>query len=65
MRTARIALLFSLVVVGQMAGVNVIQTTGVPGKAFSIQVRGSGSITAGNEPLYVLDGFPLTVNSSN
>lgn len=51
--------------VGQLAGVTVKQTTGVPGKAFSVQVRGSGSISGGNEPLYVLDGFPLTVNSSN
>jgi TonB-linked SusC/RagA family outer membrane protein len=51
--------------VGQLAGVTVKQTTGVPGKAFSIQVRGSGSISAGNEPLYVIDGFPLTPNSSN
>ena len=39
--------------VGQLAGVTVKQTTGVPGKAFSIQVRGSGSISGGNEPLYV------------
>jgi hypothetical protein len=31
--------------VGQLAGVTVKQTTGVPGKAFSIQVRGSGSIS--------------------
>ncbi len=51
--------------VGQLAGVTVKQTTGLPGKAFSIQVRGTGSIGAGNEPLYVIDGFPLTVNSSN
>jgi TonB-linked SusC/RagA family outer membrane protein len=51
--------------VGQLAGVTVKQTTGVPGKAFSVQVRGSGSISGGNEPLYVLDGFPLSVNSSN
>ncbi|MGC4104296.1 SusC/RagA family TonB-linked outer membrane protein [Ferruginibacter sp.] len=51
--------------VGQLAGVTVKQNTGVPGKAFSIQVRGSGSISGGNEPLYVLDGFPLTPNSSN
>ena len=51
--------------VGQLAGVTVKQTTGVPGKAFSIQVRGSGSISGGNEPLYVIDGFPLSVNSSN
>jgi TonB-linked SusC/RagA family outer membrane protein len=46
--------------VGQLAGVTVKQTTGVPGKAFSVQVRGSGSISAGNEPLYVIDGFPLS-----
>lgn len=51
--------------VGQLAGVSVKQNTGVPGKAFSIQVRGSGSISGGNEPLYVIDGFPLSVNSSN
>lgn len=51
--------------VGQLAGVNVKQTSGIPGKAFSIQIRGSGSISAGNEPLYVIDGFPLTNNSSN
>ena len=51
--------------VGQLAGVNVKQNTGLPGKAFSIQVRGTGSISAGNEPLYVLDGFPLALNSSN
>jgi TonB-dependent starch-binding outer membrane protein SusC len=51
--------------VGQLAGVTVKQTTGIPGKAFSVQVRGSGSISGGNEPLYVIDGFPLSVNSSN
>jgi len=51
--------------VGQLAGVTVKQNTGLPGKAFSIQVRGSGSITGGNEPLYVIDGFPLTPNSTN
>jgi len=51
--------------VGQVAGVTVKQNTGIPGKAFSIQVRGSGSISAGNEPLYVVDGMPLTNNSSN
>jgi TonB-linked SusC/RagA family outer membrane protein len=51
--------------VGQMAGVQVKQTTGVAGKGFSIQVRGSGSISAGNEPLYVIDGFPLAQASPN
>jgi TonB-linked SusC/RagA family outer membrane protein len=51
--------------VGQLAGVQVKQTTGVPGRAFSIQVRGAGSISAGNEPLYVIDGFPLDNASQN
>ncbi|MDO7846157.1 TonB-dependent receptor [Hymenobacter sp. M29] len=45
--------------VGQLAGVVVKQTSGVPGRPFSIQVRGAGSISAGSEPLYVIDGFPL------
>ncbi|MCX2477719.1 TonB-dependent receptor [Pedobacter sp. MC2016-15] len=51
--------------VGQLAGVNVKQTTGLPGKGFSIQVRGSGSISANTEPLYVIDGFPLGQSSSD
>lgn len=51
--------------VGQMAGVHVNQTTGVPGKAFSVQIRGSGSISAGNEPLYVIDGLPLAISNPN
>ncbi|MFT2010439.1 TonB-dependent receptor [Pontibacter sp. 13R65] len=51
--------------VGQMAGVRVQQTSGVPGRGFSIQVRGSGSISAGSEPLYVIDGFPLDVASQS
>jgi TonB-linked SusC/RagA family outer membrane protein len=51
--------------VGQMAGVAVKQTSGALGKGFSVQVRGTGSITAGNEPLYVIDGFPLATASPN
>jgi TonB-dependent starch-binding outer membrane protein SusC len=51
--------------VGQLAGVTVRQTTGIPGKGFSVQIRGTGSISGGNEPLYVIDGFPLATNSSN
>jgi TonB-linked SusC/RagA family outer membrane protein len=51
--------------IGQMAGVRVIQTTGMPGESFSINIRGAGSITAGNEPLYVVDGFPINTEGSN
>lgn len=51
--------------VGQVAGVRVKQTSGLPGQPFSIEIRGAGSITAGNEPLYVIDGFPMYTEGSN
>ncbi|MDN3669442.1 TonB-dependent receptor [Echinicola jeungdonensis] len=51
--------------VGQMAGVRVKQTSGVPGRGFDVQVRGVGSITANNQPLYVIDGFPLESAGGN
>jgi TonB-linked SusC/RagA family outer membrane protein len=51
--------------VGQMAGVTVKQTSGALGRGISVQVRGTGSITAGNEPLYVVDGFPLATAAPN
>lgn len=51
--------------IGQIAGVRVKQTSGLPGQAFSIEIRGAGSITAGNEPLYVVDGFPIYTEASN
>ncbi|EJL60486.1 SusC/RagA family TonB-linked outer membrane protein [Flavobacterium sp. CF136] len=51
--------------IGQIAGVRVKQTTGLPGQPFSIEIRGAGSITAGNEPLYVVDGFPISTEGTN
>ncbi|MBS1749159.1 MAG: TonB-dependent receptor [Bacteroidetes bacterium] len=51
--------------VGKMTGVQVAQGTGQPGAPLSIKVRGVGTITAGTEPLYVVDGFPLTDNNLN
>lgn len=51
--------------IGQMPGVQVRQQTSMPGQGLSILVRGSGSITAGTEPLYVIDGFPLDIASNN
>ena len=44
---------------GKMAGVSVTQATGAPGGAVSINVRGTSSISAGNDPLYVVDGLPI------
>lgn len=44
---------------GKAAGVQVIQTSGMPGAVASIKVRGNSSLQGGNEPLYVIDGFPI------
>ncbi|MEX0779060.1 MAG: TonB-dependent receptor [Balneolales bacterium] len=44
---------------GQAAGVVVRQTTGTPGQEMEINIRGIGSLGAGSEPLYVIDGFPV------
>lgn len=44
---------------GKMAGVSVTQATGAPGGAISVNIRGTSSISAGNEPLYVVDGLPI------
>nr|WP_319509546.1 TonB-dependent receptor plug domain-containing protein [uncultured Draconibacterium sp.] len=45
---------------GQMAGVQIKQTTGKPGEGMNVRIRGQFSISAGSEPLYVVDGFPIT-----
>ncbi len=44
---------------GEMAGVYAQTTTGEPGAELSVRVRGTGSINASNEPLYVVDGVPV------
>ncbi len=49
---------------GRAAGVQVRQVTGKPGGETSVRIRGTSSITAGNEPLYVIDGMMITSNSS-
>lgn len=45
--------------VGQVSGVQVSQALGDPGAAPVINIRGLGSIGAGNSPLFVVDGYPL------
>jgi TonB-linked SusC/RagA family outer membrane protein len=44
---------------GKAAGVQVTQYSGRPGNAISVRVRGATSLSAGNEPLYVIDGVPV------
>jgi len=47
---------------GRLAGVNVAESTGEPGASPQVVIRGTGSISAGNDPLYVIDGVPLSQN---
>lgn len=44
---------------GKMAGVSVSSSNGQPGSVATIRVRGTSSIGAGNNPLYVVDGIPV------
>jgi len=44
---------------GQAAGVEVRQQSGRPGEEMQIRIRGIGSLGAGSQPLYVVDGFPI------
>ncbi len=45
---------------GQIAGVDILQNGGRPGEAPTIRVRGRRSLTASNDPLFVIDGIPMT-----
>ncbi len=52
---------------GEVAGVNVINTSGQPGTAATIRIRGFGSVNGNRSPLYVVDGVPFSgsINSIN
>lgn len=57
---------FENAIQGRAAGVFVEQQNGKVGQGIKVRIRGSASVTAGNEPLYVLDGIPLiTANLSS
>lgn len=47
---------------GRAAGIQVTQNSGAPGSPVSLRIRGTNSIQGSNEPLYVVDGFPITGN---
>nr|WP_068888782.1 TonB-dependent receptor [Pedobacter panaciterrae] len=44
---------------GKAAGVRIVQNSNEPGGGISVNIRGAGSVSAGTEPLYVVDGLPL------
>ena len=49
---------------GQVSGVKVSTSNGIPGGGPKIQIRGIGAVGAGSDPLYVIDGFPVPSSSS-
>ncbi|QTE22831.1 TonB-dependent receptor plug domain-containing protein [Polaribacter cellanae] len=51
---------FSEALTGKLAGVQIRQTSGAPGSNVNIKIRGTSSITAGGNPLYVIDGVPMS-----
>lgn len=56
---------FDQMLQGKVAGVQINQTTGAPGGNVNILVRGVSSISGGNQPLYVIDGFPVDGGSNS
>jgi TonB-linked SusC/RagA family outer membrane protein len=49
---------------GKAAGLNVSQTSAQVGGSVKFRIRGETSINAGNDPLIIIDGFPVTSNPS-
>ena len=54
------AVSFDKSLAGQVSGVQVMSNSGQPGSGTSFRIRGSGSLKASNEPLYVIDGVATT-----
>lgn len=49
---------------GRVAGINIAATEGSPDAELTVRVRGGGSITGDNSPLYIVDGFPVNTISN-
>ncbi len=56
---------FDKALAGRAAGVQVTSANGVPGGAIQIRIRGVGSISAGSDPLYVVDGIQLNATNNS
>jgi TonB-linked SusC/RagA family outer membrane protein len=55
---------FDQAIQGKAAGVQVSQASSAPGGRVIIRVRGGNSLSSNNEPLYVVDGFPVSAGGS-
>jgi len=49
---------------GKVPGLQVVQNSGAPASSLRVRIRGSNSIQYGNDPLYVIDGFPIEGSSA-
>lgn len=57
---------FGYALEGKLAGVQIVRPSGQPQAGFSIRIRGTSTITAGSEPLYIVDGVPtVSINEIN
>ncbi|MBS1231239.1 MAG: TonB-dependent receptor, partial [Bacteroidetes bacterium] len=54
---------FESAIQGKTAGVFIEQASGKLGEAVKMRIRGSSSVSADNQPLYVIDGVPITTQS--
>ncbi|HVU56818.1 MAG TPA: TonB-dependent receptor [Puia sp.] len=55
---------FSQKLAGKVAGLQLNQTSGMPGQAMTMRIRGAASLGAGNQPLVVVDGQPISSDVS-
>lgn len=51
---------FDAALQGRVVGAQVVQSSGIPGSAVRMRIRGQASISGNSEPLYIVDGVPIT-----
>jgi TonB-linked SusC/RagA family outer membrane protein len=51
---------FDAALQGRVAGAQITQSSGIPGSAVRLRIRGQSSVSGNSEPLYVVDGVPIT-----
>jgi TonB-linked SusC/RagA family outer membrane protein len=56
---------FASALAGRVAGVEVASSSGLPGSSVSVTIRGVSSLSGSNQPLYVVDGLPISNNTFN
>ncbi|MEO6286177.1 MAG: TonB-dependent receptor [Dyadobacter sp.] len=50
---------------GRVAGVQITQSSGEPGGGINVRIRGTSSVLGGNNPLFVIDGVPLSGDNTS